>query len=135
MAFYARRPDVSAVVHTHSVFATTLACLGWNLPAAHYLIGFAGATVPCAVYATFGTAELAEVAYHAMGNRGAVLLANHGALAVGHDLASAFNIAEMVEFCAEVYYRARCVGDPVIIGDGEMELVLQKFKSYGTAGA
>jgi L-fuculose-phosphate aldolase len=129
---YARRQDVSAVVHTHSVFATTLACLGWDIPAVHYLIGFAGTTIPCARYATFGTQELAEAAISAMGSRMAVLLANHGVLAVGKDLRAAFTVAEMVEFCAEVYYRAKCVGRPVLIADAEMEHVLEKFKSYGT---
>lgn len=132
---YARRQDVSAVVHTHSVFATTLACLGWDIPAVHYLIGFAGTTVPCARYATFGTQELAEAAVSAMGSCMAVLLANHGVLAVGKDLRAAFTAAEMVEFCAEVYYRAKCVGEPALIGEAEMEHVLKKFKSYGTGDA
>jgi len=135
MIFYTRRPDVCSVVHTHSVFATTLACLGWDLPAAHYLIGFAGASVPCARYATFGTTELADAAYSAMENRAAVLLANHGVLAVGRTLPSAFNTAEMVEFCAEVYYRARCVGNPALISDGEMERLMARMKSYGMEDA
>ena len=59
LALYRQRTSVGAVVHTHSVYATTLACLGWELPAVHYLVGFAGRKVPVAPYATFGTEELA----------------------------------------------------------------------------
>ena len=61
----------------------------------------------------------------------AVLLANHGMLAVGKDLPSAFGLARGMEFCAEVQYRAMCAGKPFVLPDDEMERVIEKFKGYG----
>ncbi|UFJ39864.1 L-fuculose-phosphate aldolase [Brevibacillus humidisoli] len=129
--FYRHRSDIKAVVHTHSVYATTIACLNWTLPAVHYLVAFAGPDVRCAPYATYGTEELAEHVLEGMRDRKAVLLANHGLIAGADTLARAFYIAEEVEFCAEVYYRSKSVGEPVILPRGEIELVMEKMKGYG----
>ncbi|MBL0713199.1 MAG: L-fuculose-phosphate aldolase [Desulfosarcina sp.] len=132
LILYHRRPAVGAVVHTHSVYATTLACLGWEIPAVHYLVGFAGHKVPVAPYATFGTDALAASVAATLGtDYNAVLLANHGLVAVGDDLKAAFNTAEEVEFVARVFYQARCVGHPVVLSDREMDAVIAKFKTYG----
>ena len=134
LAVYHQRPAVGAVVHTHSVYATTLACLGWEVPAVHYLVGFAGRKVPVAPYATFGTDALAASVAGTLGSDyNAVLLANHGLVAVGRDMAAALNTAEEVEFVARVYYQARCVGSPVVLPDREMDVVIDKFKTYGRA--
>jgi len=70
-------------------------------------------------------------AFKAMEDRYAVILANHGLLTGSDSIENAFNIAEEVEFVAETYYRARSIGEPVILSDQEMEKMLQKFKSYG----
>lgn len=130
--FYRNRDDVFAVVHTHSTYATTFACMNRSIPAVHYLIGFSGGSeVKCAPYATFGTQELAENALKTMGKGYVVLLANHGLVAVGPNLPTAFTAAEEIEFCAELYYRTKCLGEPVLIPDGEMEIILEKFKTYG----
>ncbi len=131
MLLYKKRDDLSAIVHTHSAYATTLACLHWDIPPVHYLVGFAGKNVRCAEYATNTTEKLAENACSAMQDRMAVLLANHGLIAGGATLKEAFNTAEIIEYCAEVYYRAKCIGEPVVISDEEMERVLDTFKSYG----
>lgn len=131
LVFYNSREDISAVVHTHSVHATTLACLGLELPAVHYLIGFAGGNVRCAQYATFGTAELARNALDGMAGRRAVLLANHGLIAGGASMQEAFMIAESVEFCAEIYCRTKALGHPLVLSDAEMGVIIEKFKSYG----
>ncbi|WLR50365.1 L-fuculose-phosphate aldolase [Bacillus tianshenii] len=131
MIFYQKRDDLQAIVHTHSTFAKTIASLRWELPAVSYLVAYAGKNVRCAEYASFGTPELANNAYDAMIERRAVLLANHGLLAGAHDIENAFNIAEEIEFCAEIYYRAKTIGEPVILPDDEMERMLEKFKTYG----
>lgn len=125
------RPDIQAVVHTHSVYATTVACLGIELPALHYLIGFAGKSVPCAPYATYGTPELSKNICGAIGQGNAVLMANHGLVAVGGSLEQAFSVAEQVEYVARLYVQAKSVGQPVILNDEEMDVILGKFKSYG----
>jgi len=131
LALYRNFPNLRAVVHTHSVYATTFACLRWEIPAVHYLVGFAGKRVPLSAYATFGTEELAANIVAAIDGYQAVLLANHGLVAVGTSLEEAFNVAEETEFVARVYYQSKCIGEPVLLPDGEMDKVLEKFKTYG----
>jgi L-fuculose-phosphate aldolase len=127
--FYRRRNDIRALVHVHSVYATTLASINSEIPAVHYLVATAGGdNVRCAKYATYGTKELAENAYQAMENRYAVLLANHGLLTGSKDLPQAFSIALEIEFCAEIYYRTKTLGNPVILTAEEMANVLGRFK-------
>jgi L-fuculose-phosphate aldolase len=126
--FYQQRNDINALVHVHSRYATTLSCLNWDLPAVHYLVAFAGNEVKCAPYATFGSEELARSAFEAMKDRKAVLLANHGLLSGGKDLPFAFELAEIIEFCAEIYCGSKCIGEPVIISAREMEAVAEKLK-------
>ncbi|MBR9974947.1 MAG: class II aldolase/adducin family protein [Bacteroidetes bacterium] len=138
-AAYATRPDAGAVVHTHSVFATTFACLREEIPAVHYLVGFAGKRVPVAPYATYGSVELSSHAAAALaGGVNAVLLANHGLLAVGMDLNAAFGVAEEIELVARIAWQARAIGEPVVLPDDEMDVIIEKFRGYGkqeTSGA
>lgn len=129
--FYEKREDIDAIIHTHTVFATSISCLNWDLPPTHYMIALAGENVRCAKYATYGTKELAMNAYEAMIDRKAVLLANHGLLAGAEDLANAFNITEEIEYCAELYYRAKSIGEPVILSQEEMLKMRKKFNNYG----
>lgn len=129
---YKRREDISAIVHAHPVYCTTIACLRQDLPAIDYMLALAGGkNVRCADYATFGTDELAENCVRAMEGRKAVLLANHGLTCGAHDIKNAVNIAMQVEFCAELYVRAKSIGEPVILPDSEMEIMVEKFKTYG----
>lgn len=131
---YQKRNDINAITHTHSVYATTIACLNWEIPAVHYLVAFSGNKVPLVPYATFGTIELAENICNTMKDYNAALLANHGLITVGVDLASSFNIAEEIELVAQIYYQTRCIGNPVILSAKEMEKVIEKFKIYGQKG-
>lgn len=129
--FYRERQDIRAILHTHSVFATTLACLRLDLPPVHYMIAVAGPNVRCAAYAPFGTKALADNALIAMKDRRAVLLANHGLLAGAETLSEACNIAEEIEYVAEIYCRTKTAGHPVILSENEMKEVQEKFKNYG----
>ena len=128
--FYVKRNDIDAVVHTHSVYATVLATLRQSLPASSYLVAYSGLDVRCADYASFGTYELAERTYEAMIDRYAVLMANHGLLTGSKDILNAFNIAEQIEHCAEVYVKARSIGQPVILDEEEMKRMIVKFNSF-----
>lgn len=129
---YLARADMNAVIHAHTTYATVLACLREPLPATHYMVAVAGTSVPVADYATYGTPELARNAVIAMGERNkAVLLANHGILAGSTDLLNAFNIIEEVEYCSKIYCIAKAMGNPVVLPDDEMEMMLERFKSYG----
>jgi len=134
LALYHKRPDIRAVVHTHSVYATTMACLNWEIPAVHYLVAFSGFKVPLAPYATFGTPELARNIAESIGAYNAVLLANHGLVAVGESLSAAFAVAEEIELVARIYYQAKCIGEPVVLPEEEMARVMRKFRSYGRQG-
>nr|WP_208958998.1 L-fuculose-phosphate aldolase [Dolosigranulum pigrum] len=129
--FYENREDIDAMIHAHTMYATVMATLHWDLPPSHYMVAVAGKNVRVADYATYGTPELAENAYEAMKDRRAVLLANHGIIAGAQDLLNAFNIVEEVEYCSEVHIKAKSVGEPVILDDAEMTHMLERFETYG----
>lgn len=128
---YRRKGDVSAVVHTHSSFATTLACLDVAVPAFHYMVAVAGGnSIRCAPYATFGTQTLSDHALGALEGRKACLLANHGMIATGDSLKSALALAVEVEALCEQYWRTLQIGKPHLLSDDEMAVVVEKFKTY-----
>lgn len=130
--YYQKSREINAVIHTHSMYSTILATLGWELPAANYYIAITGGkNVRCAKYASFGTWELAENSFQAMQGRKACFLANHGLLTCAADLPGAFVIAEETERMAEIYCRAKALGEPNLLNDAEVEVMLEKFKSYG----
>jgi L-fuculose-phosphate aldolase len=131
----ARRPDVAAVVHTHSVEATAAAVSGAPLPAVHYVVARFGADhLPCAPYATYGTAELASNVADTLGARGmAALMANHGAIALGADLDSAVTLAIDVEWFCAVTRRARSYDRPQALDGDEIARVAERFRTYGQA--
>ncbi len=128
----AARPEVGAVVHTHSVHATAVAICRKALPAVHYMIGFVGGpTVRCAPYATFGSQELSNHAVKALKGRNACLLANHGVIAVGPTVDKALFLAQEIEVLARQYILALQVSTPQILPAAEIATVVEKFKNYG----
>jgi L-fuculose-phosphate aldolase len=135
-AIYTARPEAQAIVHTHSPRATALSSTRRGIPAFHYMIALCGgADVRCADYATFGTPELAENAVRALEGRKAVLLANHGVIALGGSLAGAHQIAVEVENLAGQYLDILASGlAPVILDEAEMARVSAKFAGYGKVG-
>ena len=129
---YATRPETGAVLHAHSPFAVSLACLRREIPPFHYMIArFGGDTIRCADYALFGSAELSTAAMQAMEGRSACLLANHGQLVAGRDLADALALAVELEELCEQYWRACQVGQPVLLTPEEMRAVRERFAGYG----
>lgn len=128
------RPDVEAIVHTHSLFCTTISTLRRAIPALHYMIVLAGSDeIPCADYATFGSAELASNAVVALGGGHACLLANHGMVALGASLPSALRLAAEVETLASQYWHAAQIGSPHVLDHAELDRVRAKFAGYGQA--
>lgn len=126
------RPEVGAVVHTHSTYATALAICGREIPAVHYMIAAAGGpTIRVAPYATYGTAELSRHALKALEGRSACLLANHGVIATGPTLKRALWLAGEVETLAKQYVLAQALGEARILPDDEIARVVEKFKNYG----
>ncbi len=130
----AQRGEVGAVVHTHSIAATALACLRRDIPPFHYMIALVGGdTIRCAKYATFGTQALSDNAMAALRDRKACLLSNHGMIATGVDLAEAFRITVEVETLSEMYLRALQAGEPVLLSAREFQDAQQRFAGYGQA--
>jgi L-fuculose-phosphate aldolase len=126
------KPEVNAVVHTHSMFATTLSTLRRDIPAFHYMIALVGGdSVRCAPYALFGSQSLSDYALDALAGRKACLLANHGMIAVGATMEQALNMTQEVETLCEQYIRALQVGEPHILSRQQMLEVQEKFKTYG----
>jgi L-fuculose-phosphate aldolase len=130
------RPDVGAIVHTHSRYATALACTGRGIPAFHYMVAVTGGSeIRCAPYRTFGSQELSDVALEALGGQNACLLGNHGVIALGADVIAALTLAGEVENLAAQYCAALALGDVRILGAVEMLRVVEKFRTYGKADA
>lgn len=125
------RDDINAVVHTHQVCATTIACMNWELPAVHYLVGFSGNKVPIAKYAPIGTQELSDNIIDAIGDYNACLMSNHGIVTVGKDMMSAFNAAEEIELVSKIFIQCKSIGEPKILSDEEMIIIGEKFLTYG----
>jgi L-fuculose-phosphate aldolase len=126
------RPELQAIVHTHSPSATALACHGRGIPAFHYMVAAAGgADIRCAPYATFGTQELSGHALAALAGRKACLLAHHGVIACEASLSAALALAVEVEHLARMYLAACALGEPPRLPEEEMARVLAKFEHYG----
>lgn len=129
---YAARPDAGAVVHTHSPFATALACQTQGVPAFHYMVArFGGDDVRCAAYATFGSQELSDAIIAALDGRCACLMAHHGMVVFGRDCDQALALAVELETLCEQYWRVLQLGAPRLLPADEMERVLAKFAGYG----
>jgi L-fuculose-phosphate aldolase len=130
------RDDVGAIVHTHSLKATAIACTGRGIPAFHYMVAVGGGTdIRCAPYHAFGTQELSDAVRVALQDRKACLLANHGVIATGVYLRAALSLAGEVENLADQYWAALAVGGVRILDDAQMRLVLEKFRTYGRPDA
>jgi L-fuculose-phosphate aldolase len=133
-AIYAARPDLHAVVHSHAVHATALACLDRPLPAFHYMVAVAGGdSVPLVPYHLFGTEALSMAVASALADRRACLLAHHGLVAAGNSLAHALKVMLEIESLCEVYLKALAVAEPRCLSAEEMAQVIEKFKHYGQA--
>jgi L-fuculose-phosphate aldolase len=129
---YAARAEAGAVVHAHSPFAVSLACLGCKIPPFHYMVArFGGQDVRCADYATFGTQALSDSIVEALAERTACLMAHHGMVVFGRDLDHALMLATELETLCEQYWRVLQLGQPRLLAADEMARVLAKFADYG----
>lgn len=130
---YHARPDGHAIVHTHSLHATVIACTGKPIPAFHYMVAIAGGKdIPCVPYSTFGTEELAKFVADGLRHRDACLMANHGQITIAASLTGALELAHEVENIAEQYAKLLAImPKPPLLPDAEMAAVLERFKGYG----
>ena len=129
---YLAREEINAIVHVHSDYATGIACTRQDIHAFHYMVARAGGdSIRCAEYATFGTDALSQNAVKALQGRSACLLANHGMIALGESIDSAYKLAEEIENIAKQYYISKQLGEVVLLDDDEMKINLEKFNTYG----
>lgn len=136
MDVFRSRPEAGGIIHTHANHAAALSSLGWEIPAFHYMIGVTGGkSLRCADYATYGTAELSVNMLEAMKDRTACLLANHGFICFAANLDATLALAVEIETLCHQYVIAKQLGDPKLVDDAEMDMVLGKFKSYGKQNA
>jgi len=126
-----RHTGHGAVVHTHSTAATAVSVLVDELPSVHYLVALFGGSVRVARYATYGTGELAEHMLNALSGRTGCILANHGTVTVGDDLASAYLLSRYLEWLCDVWLRAQSAGTPRVLPDAEIQRVVEKLATYG----
>lgn len=126
------RPDLNAVVHTHSTHATAVSILGRDIPAIHYSIAAAGgATIRCAPYELFGTQALADRVVEALKGRRACLMAHHGVIAGHVSIARALALAVTVEELAQQLLLCLPMGEPPALSEAQIAVVVEKFKTYG----
>lgn len=133
---YRARPEVNAIVHAHPTYCTTLAIMEREIPAIHYMVAAAGGdTIRCAPYATFGTQALSDHAVAALRDRKACLLAHHGVIVVGDDLAQAMWLIVEVETLAHQYVNCLQIGEPPILPSDEVANVAARIANYGLYSA
>lgn len=134
-AILAERAEFNAVVHAHPTYCTALAIAEREIPAVHYMVAASGgANVRCSPYATYGTQELSDHALAALKDRKCCLLAHHGMIACGPTLAKALWLAVEMETLARQYVISLQLGEPPLLSDAEIAIVVAKFKEYGPKG-
>lgn len=131
---YVTYPSATAIVHTHSAYATALACLREPLPAFHYMVAKAGGhDVPCTDFSTYGTQSLSDAVVSALRDRRACLMANHGMVAHGSSMEAALGLAIDIEQLCRQYLIARSAGTPVLLSTEQMDEAIERFAGYGKA--
>jgi L-fuculose-phosphate aldolase len=125
------RKDAGAVVHTHAPYATALSCVVDEVPAVHYSMLMFGGSLRVAPYATFGTEELARNVESALEGRLACLMQNHGHVGYAHDLPTAVESALLAEWACTVYWRARALGEPAVLGAEQLQEVAEQVVRLG----
>ena len=128
---YKSKWEAKAIVHAHSPNATAISTHGKSIPPFHYMIALAGGEdIKCAAYATFGTHKLSMNILKALENRKACLMSNHGQVAFGKNLSTAFELAQEVENICHQYVIALKLGEPKNLTFAEMQKILDKVKNY-----
>lgn len=125
-----RETDAQAIVHTHPVYGVVVGSLCKETPLIHYMVAPMGGAVRVAPYAHFGTQELADNVLAAAKDRSAVLMENHGAIAWGKDLASAYTKCAYLEWCCEVWCKAASIGDPHLLSQAQVQDVVDALATY-----
>jgi L-ribulose-5-phosphate 4-epimerase len=121
-AVFRKRPEIGAVVHTHSTFVTTWACCNKAIPTiVAEVAALVKGKIKCAPYALCGSQELAAVTAEYLKEDDAILMANHGVLVVGDSIQRAYVNAVIVEEGAKVAFYAEQLGGMYVFTPEECE--------------
>ncbi|MBQ8691241.1 MAG: class II aldolase/adducin family protein [Phascolarctobacterium sp.] len=130
-AIYNACPEAKAIIHTHSIYASALAAMRKPVPAIiEDIVQIIGGRVECAEYALPGTQELADNAVKAMNGRKGVLLANHGAVCWGKDLADALMVCEILEKAAQIAIICQSCGGAVELSNEDAEIMHSFYEEH-----
>ena len=132
---YRSREDIGGVVHTHSLYATVLACMGKRIPMFYYMQAYIGGATECIPYYPFGSKELAQAVEENLDGHNSLLLGNHGMLAVGTTLSQAFEVAEWTEVTAEIYTHVLKAGEPRLLTEEQVRETVESLKQYKSRAA
>ena len=128
---YRNRPEISSIVHCHSIWASILSCSRKKIPSFHYMVAeFGGNDIKCAEYATFGTRKLANNVLKVLKDRNGCLISNHGQLTIANNLKDAVDLAFSLEKLSKQYYFFSFLKSNKILSGKEMNKVLELFKDY-----
>ena len=128
---YRNRPEISSIVHCHSIWASILSCSRKKIPSFHYMVAeFGGNDIKCAEYATFGTRKLANNVLKVLKDRNGCLISNHGQLTIANNLKDAVDLAFSLEKLSKQYYFCSFLKSNKILSGKEMNKVLELFKDY-----
>jgi len=131
VAIYRARPDVKAIVHTHSIFASACAVARRPIPPIiEDLVQIAGGDIAVAAYALPGTEELAQQAVRSLADKFAVLLANHGVVGCGQSLREAITVCELVEKAAQIYIYAQILGGACILDEADVQVMHDFYRQH-----
>src|SRR5271167_2028897 len=120
-----------AITHAHAMASTALACCHDELPALHYSCLELGGVPRTAAYATFGSQELADNVIEALKGRNAAMMQNHGSVAYGPTMDQAIHNLELLEWLAELYWRASSMGTPHVLTDKDFEDIIVAAIEHG----
>jgi L-fuculose-phosphate aldolase len=135
LAIYHARADIGAVLHTHALYCSVLACLQRPLPPViEELVPYVGGQVDVATYGMSGSSELAANIVAALGEKSAALVANHGNVCCGKTLAKAFKVAQLVERVARIYVTATQLGEPKMLPADVLERELMMYDALKNWG-
>ena len=123
-----------AVTHAHAMASTALSCCFDELPPLHYSCLGLGGAPRTAAYATFGSEELARNVLEALQGRNAAMMQNHGSVAYGSKMSEAVERLELLEWLAELYWRAASMGTPHVLTDKDFEAIITAAieRGYGS---
>lgn len=119
-----RATNAQTITHAHAMASTAVACCHDELPPLHYSCLSLGGAPRTAAYATFGSQELADNVVEALKGRNAALMQNHGSIAYGNTMDEAVERLELLEWLAELFWRASSLGTPRILTDKDFEAII-----------